>query len=194
MVQSADKENKAPAYIPAYVPTSSKEEPPATVDESGLEHLFSGPIRTSGPFLSLAGTLGELFTTDELSSPTGSQTHHAEKPTAIDNEMIELQSDVLNLIDQNSGIGAENEHNDGIDAMDEMETLKVSQSPLSEMLDDLDINRAVKTEGVCADSDDESDAVESTETDCHNSNTVPPPNTDNMPNQVNPSTNSDCVL
>lgn len=151
------------------MPPSSKEEPPDTVDESGLEHLFSGPIRTSGPFLSLTGTLDELFRTDEPSSPTASQPHHAEKPAAIETGMTELHADVLNLMEHNNGICTENELNGG---MDEMETLNVSQSHLSEMIDDLDNNQEVKTE-------------ESMEVECHNSGAIPTSNNDHMPNQAN---------
>lgn len=159
--------------------------------EDNLEDLFSGPIRTSGdPFPNLTGNLVDLFP----SSPARSQMGYTEKPIAAEANGIQIvetaeafSNDVNSVVEYN---GSEIEHPRDDDAMEDMETLKVSQSP-TEMIDD--DNQMVKTEDVGGESDDESDA-DASMMELENIHSTVPPNTCQKSNQINPSSNLQCAL
>lgn len=189
VAQSANKENKAPAYVQPL----SKDE--ALTVEANLENLFSGPIRTGGSQFHL-----ELFPTVLSSSVATSSRDHAEKSIATDAKELEsidmaktFSNDVHSVIENNGSEIDHNDNNDGMDEMDEMEVLKVSQSP-NEMIDETDeIIHVVKTDMSGGDSDDESGADEAL-MKLENIHYTVPPNTDKNSNQVNANTNTRCML
>lgn len=180
----ANKENKAPACTSAYAHSLGKDDSL----EANLENLFSGPRRVR----SSSFHLDELFPTVSSSPEQPGQADHTEMSIDVDADKIETYemagesaNDMNSVVENND---APFEMNDDHDALDEMDILKMSQSPIDE-----DDAQAVKAEEDCDDSSDDSSGEEIM-MEAENVNSTPPSNTQENFNQVNASTKSHCVL